>query len=65
MLAGWPIVGMVGQVYGIVYLFGQFFPIAANALRGVPVVGSVFVSRVGFDRALNARVSFRVANDYP
>ena len=32
---------MVLQVYGIVYLFGQFFPIAADALRGVPVVGGL------------------------
>ncbi|KAL7480689.1 hypothetical protein ACHAW6_006359 [Cyclotella cf. meneghiniana] len=34
--------GMVLQVYGLVYLFGQFFPIAAASLRDVPVVGAVF-----------------------
>jgi len=32
---------MICQVYGIIYLFGQFFPIAANALRNVPVIGSL------------------------
>lgn len=30
------------QVYGLVYLFGQFFPIAAASLKDVPVVGSIF-----------------------
>jgi len=38
----WPIVGMILQLYGIVYLFGQFFPIAINAAKGVPVVGKIF-----------------------
>jgi hypothetical protein len=37
----WPILGMVCQVYGIIYLFGQFFPIAANAMRNVPVLGGL------------------------
>ena len=27
---------------GIVYLFGQFFPIAAASLRNTPVIGSFF-----------------------
>lgn len=35
-------IGMILQVYGLVYLFGQFFPIAAASLRDVPVVGAVF-----------------------
>ena len=38
----WPISGMVFQLYGIVYLFGQFFPIAIQAAKGVPVVGKLF-----------------------
>ena len=42
MLLRWPMIGMVAQVYGLVYLFGQFFPIAAASLKDVPVVGSVF-----------------------
>lgn len=33
---------MILQVYGLVYLFGQFFPIAAASLRDVPVIGGVF-----------------------
>eukprot|EP00978_Attheya_sp_CCMP212_P003473 scaffold7174_cov55-Attheya_sp.AAC.7 len=38
----WPVFGMIGQLYGLVYLFGQFFPIAAASMRDVPVVGQVF-----------------------
>uniref|UniRef100_A0A7S0BUQ7 Vesicle transport protein n=1 Tax=Proboscia inermis TaxID=420281 RepID=A0A7S0BUQ7_9STRA len=38
----WPIVGMLSQLYGIVYLFGQFFPIAAESMRDTPVIGSLF-----------------------
>ena len=33
---------MILQVYGLIYLFGQFFPIAAASLRDVPVLGTVF-----------------------
>ena len=36
------VIGMILQVYGLVYLFGQFFPIAAQSLRDVPVIGAVF-----------------------
>ena len=42
VLFRWPVIGMVLQMYGLVYLFGQFFPIAAASLRDVPVVGSIF-----------------------
>ena len=34
--------GMLSQLYGLVYLFGQFFPIAAASLRDTPVIGSLF-----------------------
>ena len=42
MMFRWPVVGMILQIYGLIYLFGQFFPIAAQSLKDVPVVGSVF-----------------------
>mmetsp|Transcript_10132 Transcript_10132/g.21660 ORF Transcript_10132/g.21660 Transcript_10132/m.21660 type:complete len:142 (+) Transcript_10132:192-617(+) len=42
VLLRWPMIGMVAQVYGLVYLFGQFFPIAAASLKDVPVIGGVF-----------------------
>ena len=37
----WGLVGMICQLYGIVYLFGQFFPIAAASLKDTPVIGTV------------------------
>ena len=47
------VIGMAAQLYGIVYLFGQFFPIAADAMRGLPVVGSI-VSTPSFERFVNS-----------
>ena len=38
----WPIFGMMGQLYGMIYLFGQFFPIAANSMKDTPVIGELF-----------------------
>ena len=38
----WPIIGMMAQFYGLIYLFGQFFPIAAQSMKDLPVVGGVF-----------------------
>lgn len=37
----WPMLGMLCQFYGMVYLFGQFFPIAAQAMQDTPVIGDV------------------------
>jgi ABC-type Co2+ transport system permease subunit len=37
----WPVIGMILQIYGIVYLFGQFFPIAAQSMKDVPVLGTI------------------------
>jgi Got1/Sft2-like family len=38
----WPIFGMMAQVYGLIYLFGQFMPIAAESMKDIPVVGQFF-----------------------
>jgi Got1/Sft2-like family len=38
----WPILGMMAQLYGMIYLFGQFFPIAAESMKDTPVIGPVF-----------------------
>jgi hypothetical protein len=38
----WPILGMICQFYGLIYLFGQFFPIAAQSMRDTPVIGEFF-----------------------
>jgi len=37
----WPIFGMILQFYGLVYLFGQFFPIAAQSLQDTPIIGDI------------------------
>lgn len=37
----WPIIGMICQLYGLVYLFGQFFPIAAQSMQDFPVIGDI------------------------
>ena len=41
VLLGWPIVGMVIEIYGFVALFGGFFPMAINTLRCLPVTGTI------------------------
>jgi hypothetical protein len=41
VMVRWPILGMILQVYGIIYLFGQFFPIAAQSMKDTPVIGSI------------------------
>jgi len=41
VLLGWPVLGMVVELYGFVTLFGGFFPMAINFLRCVPVVSSL------------------------
>jgi ABC-type Co2+ transport system permease subunit len=42
VMVRWPVVGMMCQLYGLVYLFGQFFPIAAASLKDTPVIGNLF-----------------------
>jgi len=38
----WGLIGMILQLYGLVYLFGQFFPIAAASMKDTPVIGAIF-----------------------
>lgn len=47
----WPIVGMICQFYGLLYLFGQFLPIAADSLKATPVIGDI-VSHPAVERVL-------------
>jgi hypothetical protein len=39
VLVRWPILGMICQLYGLIYLFGQFFPIAAQSMQSTPIIG--------------------------
>lgn len=45
VMCKWGMIGMICQIYGLIYLFGQFFPIAAASMKGVPVIGSIFEIR--------------------
>jgi len=41
VLFGWPLVGMIIEMYGFIVLFSGFLPVAVNFLRRVPVLGSI------------------------
>uniref|UniRef100_A0A674CWD0 Golgi transport 1Bb n=1 Tax=Salmo trutta TaxID=8032 RepID=A0A674CWD0_SALTR len=55
VLIGWPIIGVVLEIYGFFLLFRGFFPVAVGFIRRVPVLGSIlnlpgisgFVDKVG------------------
>uniref|UniRef100_A0A1I7VQ72 Vesicle transport protein GOT1B n=1 Tax=Loa loa TaxID=7209 RepID=A0A1I7VQ72_LOALO len=40
VLIGWPLLGIVAEIWGFFLLFGGFLPVATNFLRQVPVIGS-------------------------
>lgn len=42
VMVRWPIFGMMAQLYGLLYLFGQFLPIAAQSMKETPVIGEIF-----------------------
>ncbi|XP_076327549.1 vesicle transport protein GOT1B-like isoform X2 [Tachypleus tridentatus] len=41
VLFGWPITGMLVEIYGFILLFRGFFPVIVNFLRRVPVLGTL------------------------
>lgn len=41
VLFGYPLIGMLVEMYGFIVLFSGFFPVAINFLRRVPVLGSI------------------------
>ncbi|ELU01484.1 hypothetical protein CAPTEDRAFT_222856 [Capitella teleta] len=41
VLLGWPMVGMIIEMYGFFVLFSGFLPVAVNFLRRVPVIGTI------------------------
>jgi hypothetical protein len=44
---------MMLQIYGIIYLFGQFFPIAAQSMKDTPVIGNI-LSMPAVERFFNS-----------
>lgn len=49
----WAVFGMILQLYGLVILFGQFFPIAAQSMKDMPVIGQ-FLQMPAVERFLNS-----------
>ncbi|XP_078715193.1 vesicle transport protein GOT1B isoform X2 [Lampetra fluviatilis] len=41
VLVGWPMIGMVLEIYGFFLLFRGFFPIVIGFIRRIPVLGSI------------------------
>jgi len=41
VLFGWPLIGMLIEIYGFVVLFSGFFPFAINFIRRLPVIGTI------------------------
>ncbi|KAG7496767.1 vesicle transport protein GOT1B [Solea senegalensis] len=41
VLIGWPIIGVVLEVYGFFLLFRGFFPVVIGFIRRIPVLGSI------------------------
>jgi len=41
VLFGWPIIGMVIELWGFVMLFGGFIPVVVNFMRHMPVIGTL------------------------
>ncbi|XP_040175181.1 vesicle transport protein GOT1B [Anopheles arabiensis] len=41
VLFGYPLIGMLIEMYGFILLFSGFFPVAINFLRRVPVLGNI------------------------
>ena len=41
VMIGWAVIGMMCQFYGLLYLFGQFLPIAADSMKSTPVIGDI------------------------
>lgn len=41
VLVGWPVIGMLIELFGIVNLFGNFFPIVLSIMKQLPIIGTV------------------------
>ncbi|XP_023206336.1 vesicle transport protein GOT1B isoform X1 [Xiphophorus maculatus] len=41
VLIGWPIIGVVLEIYGFFLLFRGFFPVVVGFIRRIPILGSI------------------------
>ncbi|XP_059311198.1 vesicle transport protein GOT1-like [Lycium ferocissimum] len=42
IMIGWPVLGMIGEIYGLFVLFSGFWPAFAVFLRKLPIIGGLF-----------------------
>uniref|UniRef100_A0A182MJX6 Vesicle transport protein GOT1B n=1 Tax=Anopheles culicifacies TaxID=139723 RepID=A0A182MJX6_9DIPT len=52
VLLGYPLIGMLIEMYGFILLFSGFFPVAINFLRRVPVLGNI-LNMPGISRTID------------
>lgn len=52
VLFGWPLVGMLIEIYGFIALFGGFLPVAVNFLKRIPFLGT-FLSLPGIKQIVD------------
>ncbi|VDN01584.1 unnamed protein product [Thelazia callipaeda] len=52
VLIGWPLLGIVAEIWGFFLLFGGFLSVAINFLRQVPVIGG-FLCLPGVSQVLD------------
>lgn len=41
VLIGWPLIGMLVEIYGFIALFGGFLPVVVNFLKRIPFLGTL------------------------
>uniref|UniRef100_F1LBS1 Golgi transport protein 1 n=1 Tax=Ascaris suum TaxID=6253 RepID=F1LBS1_ASCSU len=52
VLIGWPLIGIIAEIWGFILLFGGFLPVAINFLRQLPIVGT-FLNMPGISQILD------------
>jgi len=45
VLAGWPVIGMMVEIFGFLNLFGNLFPLLRGIFQRLPVAGDMFSPR--------------------
>jgi len=40
VMSGWAVIGIFVELFGILNLFGTFFPLVFSVLRTVPIIGT-------------------------
>lgn len=52
VLIGWPLIGIIAEIWGFLLLFGGFVPVAVNFLRQIPIIGN-FLNMPGIRQVLD------------